>query len=211
MRIILLFGDSILFGKGIERQKSYCSKLAQSLSVQDKYNDIVYNLGTPGESTNELLKRLDFECRARIPNDFPRNLINIILAIGINDAKAIQSPDNVNTLKETFLQNIEKLIKIAQKYTKRIIFLGLAPVNEKLALSASNCYFLNEKIKQYNDVLRDVCLRGKVDFIDMFDTFNKNFDRNFLAEDGIHLNELGHQEIFENLTQYIKINESQTD
>lgn len=66
----------------------------------------VFNLGVGGNTSSDIVKRLDSEASARNPT-------HIIIAVGVND----ESPAEII--------NFEKLVQNAQKYTKNITFVGL--------------------------------------------------------------------------------------
>lgn len=204
MYSILIFGDSITAGRCAEKNKIWVSRLVQFFDKKDKDSIIVYNLGVAGESSKELLKRFDIESRARTIRKSPDDTFLIIIAIGINDSKGINSPDNFNTPKQIFYKNIQKLIKIAKNYTDKLIFVGPTPVDENKTILFDDVYFLNKNIKKYNKDIKIICKNKKVTFVDILkDWSNKNY-RNFLTADGVHSNELGHKKIFEKIIPLIK-------
>jgi len=203
MHKILIFGDSIATGRGIEKSKTWASKLAQYFDAKDKWNTIVYNLCVQGESSTELLKRFTSGCNSRIQSSAPQDKIVIFIAEGINDSKGLNYPENYKTSLETFRKNILKIIKSAKQYTETLIFVGLTPIDEEKTSPVGDNYFLNKSIKKYNNAIKDICKKKKLNFIDVFDNWvNKEFQK-FLLEDGIHLNKLGHQKIFEKIKPFI--------
>lgn len=205
MRKILIFGDSVAAGRGIIKNKSWSSRLAQYFDVKDKWETIVHNLSIPGGSSSELLKRFKVECNSRVQPNLPQDKIIIFIAVGINDSKGLNSPEKLKTPLGDFRKNILKIIDLAKMCTDSLIFVGLTPVDEKKTSPVGNNYFLNKSIKKYNDMIKDICKKKKLIFIDVFDNWvNKDF-RKFLTEDGIHLNKLGHQKIFEKIKPFINL------
>jgi len=208
MNGVLIFGDSIVAGRGTIKDKNWVRRLTQDFYKKDKYNTIVYNLGVPGESTTELLERFITECKARARPRDPGDHFAIILSIGINDTKGVSSSDNPKTPINIFRRNIRKLIKLAKGYTDFIIFVGLMPVDENKTTPIDNNYFLNERVKTYNDVIKNVCEEKRVPFVALLDDWPKEDYRKFLSEDGVHPNELGHQKIYKKvvplLTDHLK-------
>ena len=150
MNIILIFGDSIVVGRGIAKDKSWASRIAQHFDVKNKWNTIVYNLGIPGESTSELLKRFTLECETRIQQHSLRDSVIIVIAEGINDSKGVGFPQSPKTSLKDSRQNTCKLIRSAKKYTERLIFVGLTPIDENKTTTIDGNYFLNSSIKSYN-------------------------------------------------------------
>ena len=192
---ILSFGDSIIFGRGVAKSKSYISRLANFFDAVDRYGFLVFNLGVPGESSQELLERLEEECMVRLESTLNSEVI-ILIAIGINDAKFVDNLNNFKTPIEIFSKNIDAIINLLRRYTKNILFVGLTPVNESQTNHGGASFFLNSNIKKYNDIIRDVCAEKNVYFVEIFNKWISDNYLNLLAEDGIHLNEFGHRKIF---------------
>lgn len=203
MNNILIFGDSISAGKGVNKNKSWPSLLAQNFDNRDKYSTIIYNLSIPGESTNEILLRFSAEVNARYISKSADNSYMIIFAIGINDAKSIGSPNKAITSVNDFNKNIKKLIKLARKYTNRIAFIGLTPVDESKAAQVDTYYFLNKNILNYNNNIKNICVDSKISFIEIARSYAKTNFKRYLANDGIHLNESGHKMIYKKICDFI--------
>jgi acyl-CoA thioesterase-1 len=196
---ILIFGDSISAGRGVDKIKCWVSLLAQFLDTKDKNSILVHNLSIPGDSTNEVIKRFSIEVNARCKKIYPDDRSSIIFEIGINDAKCIGSKDNPVTKLGDFRENIRLLIKNAKKYTDHIIFVGLTLVDENKTAPIDNAYFLNDKIKIYNKVIKNECKKRNIIFVDMIKEWSKVNYSNLLSDDGIHPNEKGHKKIFEKM------------
>lgn len=97
-----------------------------------------------------------------------------------------------------FENNIKKLARLAEEYTNKIIFVGIAPVDNKktnpIPWDKQKCYN-NQYIRQYNEMLRSICTYNNIHFIEIFDKFMKtNYNR--LLDDGLHPNTKGHKKIF---------------
>lgn len=196
---ILIFGDSIAAGRRVEKIKSWPSLLAQLLDAKDKDFTLVHNLSIPGESTNEVIKRFPTEAETRCKKNYPDDRSSIIFAIGINDTKSIDSRDNPVTRLEDFRKNIVFLLESALKHTKHIIFVGPTLVDEQKTAPMDNVYFLNDKVKKYNEVIKEECKKRDVTFLDVAKEWLDSDYINLLSDDGIHPNEKGHQKIFERI------------
>lgn len=185
-RNICIFGDSITWGSSdfeksgwVERLKSYCI---------EKYDDInIYNLGIPGSTTIDLLKRIKNEAIIRKADI-------IIFAIGINDSSYVEDKNNVDKNLQKFNKNILKIIKLSKKIAKQTIFIGLTRVDEKKTeLIDFSCkrFFYNEVIEKYDDEMKDMCIKNKLNYIEM-----KNIVETDDLDDGIHPNSIGHEKIY---------------
>jgi len=183
---ICIFGDSIAWGandyeKGgwVERLKSYCLKNKEDVHV--------YNLGISGDDTDGLFKRFELEAAARDPN-------LIIFAIGINDSHYIENKDNNKVSLNAFEKNISKLAEIAQKFTDKIIFIGLTRVDETKMMPTpwdAGSYYDNQSIEKYDAIVKEFCEKNGLNYISM-----KGVTETADLEDGLHPNSKGHEKMF---------------
>ncbi|MDD4289852.1 MAG: GDSL-type esterase/lipase family protein [Patescibacteria group bacterium] len=189
---ICIFGDSITWGasdfeKGgwVERLKTYCT---------EKYDVNIYNLGIPGDITDNLLKRLKSEAIIRSANI-------IIFAIGINDSSYVENKDNINKYLQKFDKNILRLIKISKKITDKIIFIGLTKVDEKktvlIDFSKKKVYD-NEVIEQFDNAIKNICEKNSLQYIEI-----KKLLNNEDLDDGLHPNSIGHEKMFDAILESV--------
>lgn len=205
MMNILIFGDSIVAGRGVAKSKSWVSLLCQYFDRQDNSNFLIYNLGIPGESTQEILKRTKAESRARNLHRSPADKTLIFFAVGLNDSKGLGSPQNFNTPLDVFNKNLKELIKIAKIFTLAPLFIGPTPVDEKKTAPIDGyTFFLNQNIKLLNDTIKRICNEEQLIFVEIFKEWSKENYKMFLFEDGVHLNVLGHQQIFQKVLPILK-------
>jgi lysophospholipase L1-like esterase len=196
---ILIFGDSISAGRMVDKIKSWPSLLTQFLDTKDKYFTLVHNLSIPGDTTSEVIKRLPVEAEARCKKIYPEDHASIIFSVGINDTKCINHKNNPVTRPRDFRKNIGLLIKSAKEYTDHVIFIGLTLVNEQKTAPMDNVYFLNDKIKTYNEIIKEECLKRHIIFLDIIEDWLISNYLNLLSDDGIHPNEIGHRKIFKKI------------
>ncbi len=193
---ILIFGDSIAAGRRVDKIKSWPSLLTQFLDTKDKDFILVHNLSIPGESTSEIIKRFTVEAGARCKKIYPDDHASIVFAVGINDAKSVNSKDNPITKPDDLRKNIALLLDDADKYTSHIIFVGPTPVDESKTAPMDNVYFLNDKIKMYNKIVNEECQKRNVVFLDIMEDWLALDYLNLLSDDGIHPNEKGHRKTY---------------
>jgi lysophospholipase L1-like esterase/isopentenyldiphosphate isomerase len=185
---ICIFGDSITWGPYLPFRVAWANLLRNHLekSASDLFR--VYDLGVDMDTTRDVLVRMDVEAKARKP-------AIIIFNIGANDSLYRISPENAETSLDEFETNIEKLIEKAQKYTQRILVVGLVKGSDKwttpLIQSTTGKIYTKERTRRYDRKLKEVSERMGVTFADVND---KLTDGDF--DDGLHPNANGHLKMF---------------
>ena len=191
---ILIFGDSITWGAYDPEQGGWATRLRNYFEEQD--NDVaVYNLGISGDTTADLLARIEVEAKSREPN-------LIIFAIGINDAQFIHSTNGLRVSLDEFQQNLAKLLALAKKFTNKVVFVGLTKVDESktapIPWNTAKSY-TNENIERLDNVIKKFCEDTKLKFIPM-ESIVGNDD----LIDGLHPNTKGHIKIFNQMKSEIE-------
>ncbi|MCD6398428.1 MAG: SGNH/GDSL hydrolase family protein [Candidatus Aenigmarchaeota archaeon] len=206
---ILVFGDSVVSDElylGFERWVTKLRKFLNSgMEHLNQEYVSVFNLGIVGETSKDLLERIDTECKAREPNI-------IIVKIGANDSRFNNvTEESIETPVTEFEKNIREIIKICKKYTSKIIFLGNTPVDESKTtptIWSNTEYFTNKTIKKYDEIIRSICKKEDIAYLDIFNMWTKIGYKKLLdEEDGLHPNSEGHQKIFEIVKEFLIKNE----
>lgn len=186
---ICIFGDSITWGAYDPVGGGWATRLRNYFEGSD-YDTDIYNLGVSGDTTDDLINRFEPEVKARHPQ-------LIVIAIGINDSVLVHSKDERRVPVNRFKQNLELLISTAKKYVEDIVFIGLTSIDESLTRPKlrNKDKSLDEKtIKEYNQVIKELCLENNLKFITLQEIIEKED-----LEDGLHPNSQGHQKIFERI------------
>ena len=95
------------------------------------------------------------------------------------------------------------MLNQCKSLTREVFFVGYTPVNESLTTPKMNpfdnsqSYFFNDRIKKFDVVCEEVCEDEKVKFISLFDNASLLDWNNYLALDGLYLNDSGHKWVFE--------------
>ena len=196
---VLVFGDSITYGAW-DKEGGWVQRLRKFLEKKNFF--VVYNLGVSGNDTNDLLERFEFETNQRLKEG---EETVILFAIGTNDSQFLHKESQNRVPIENFKENIRKLIKLARKFSSKIAFVGLTPVDETKTDPIPwdrNKSYKNEFIQKYNQAIKTICNENKISFIEVFEKL-KGKNQNFL-EDGLHPNSNGHQQIFELVKDFFK-------
>lgn len=192
---ILFFGDSITWGAW-DKEGGWVSRIKKFVDEKiiasnfGYYHDI-YNLGISGDKTTELLERFDSEAKNRIDDESETVFVF---------AKGNRTPI------DQFETNLKNLIDKAKKYSNKIVFVGLFPVDDsKLTPPSweSNKSYKSEYVSQYNKAIEQVCHDESIDFVDLYNRF---LDQNYkeLLIDGLHPNTDGHKQISEVVLKFLQ-------
>jgi lysophospholipase L1-like esterase len=205
MTQILIFGDSITYGAW-DKEGGWVQRLRKFLDEKNLTDSdfycLVYNLGVSGNNSEDLLERFEFETKQRLKED---EETIIIFAIGINDSQFVHSKDKHGVPIDKFKDNIQKLISLAQKFSSKIIFVGLTPVDETKTAPIpwnADVSYKNEYIQKYNETIKTICEENKIYFIEIFEKL-KELNYQELLEDGLHPNSEGHKKIFEIVKDFL--------
>lgn len=197
---VLVFGDSIVYGAW-DREGGWVQRLRKFFD-ENREDYLIYNLGISGNTTDDLLKRFEFETEQRLKEE--KETI-FIFAIGMNDSQFVNSEKKLRVSPEKFKENIRKLIALAQKFSSKIIFVGLTPVDERKTTPISwntDKSYKNEYIQKYNKMIKTVCEENKIYFIEIFGKL-KEMNYQELLHDGLHPNSKGHQRIYKFVKEFL--------
>lgn len=206
MAQILVFGDSIAYGAW-DKEGGWVQRLRKFLDEKTLLIPNFCNIDFPqvhnlsvssekGENSDNLLERFEFETNQRLEKSKKHIFI---FAIGKNDSAFNKIKNNFTIPLEKFRENLQKLVKLAKNYSPKIVFIGIATVDElKINLLSwdPGISYKNENIQKYNKIIKSVCKENEVYFVEIFEDWMK-LDYKKLLEDGLHPNSEGHKKIFE--------------
>jgi len=189
---ICIFGDSIVWGKADYDNCGWANFLWKYFTKEGTV--LVYPLGIPGDTTEFLLERFEAEAESR-ESDI------ITFAIGFNDC-CVDKDGNFAVGIDKFRDNLDKLIKQARKFTKKIIFVGLFKVDEAKTLPTGwddTLYYYNKNILEYNSATEATAKDKNCLFVDLMNEISIED-----LDDGLHPNTEGHGKIFEKVKQKVE-------
>lgn len=193
MNSICIFGDSTAWGAWDLEKGGWVNRLWFHVAKRSEENYVeIYNQSIPGGTTDTILAR--FEAEAKI-----RNADAIIFQTGGNDASYEHTPGNYLVPPDKFRSNLEEIIKRAKQITKNIIFMDLKNCDESKTMPVPwiDIYYTNENMIKYSEIMKEVCLKNDVDFLDIITLNTDDFD------DGLHPNANGHEMIFGQVRDFL--------
>ncbi len=213
MAQILIFGDSITDGSS-DSMGGWADRLRQYFWVRNITGDIdndeyywLYNLGISGDLTTDVLKRIEVESIARKVAQRAKGVV-FVFAIGINDS-ALEGTTNPSPHLnvDQFSKNYQSLISFAKKYTDKILCINITPVDEtKTNPIYDNLWYKNDRIQQFNEVIKEVATKNQANFIDIHAPFSEEPNFVKMMIDGLHPNDHGHLWMLEHIKpQVLKI------
>lgn len=159
---------------------------------------MVFPLGIGDETTRNILERFEFETEKRMIWKTTEEIF--IFAIGSNDSTLLTSDE--------FERNVREIIKRARRFSNKIVFLDISPVNEELTMPVpwDDTFFSdNKSIEKFNNILFKITQEESVGFVSLYDDW-KATDYTKLLADGMHPNDAGHEDIFNRVKDFIQKN-----
>ena len=181
MKNVVLFGDS-LFG----RFGRDCI-----LQLEQKTKDtVVYNCAAGGFNTRDGIRRAGFI--AKLHADY------VCLSFGANDSNPFMGQA---VPLEEFAENLATIVESFKG--SRVILFPCPPVYD--ANDREGTKNFNDILARYNQAIKDAAQKTGSIRIDSEAVFGKLFHqgKNYHMEDGLHLNELGYQELIKELARLV--------
>ena len=191
---ICIFGDSVSWGAWDLEKGGWVNRLWFHVAKRDGDNYVeIYNCSVSGGTTDTILERFENEAKVREADA-------LMFQTGGNDASYENKPGNYLVTPDKFKKNLEKIIGWAKKITNNIIFTDLKNCDESKTMPVSwiDIYYTNENIKKYSDIMKKVCQKNNVLFLDIGLLNNEDFD------DGLHPNAIGHEKIFIQVRNFLE-------
>lgn len=173
---ILCIGDSLTYGYGLAKNKSWVSLLGNCLDIE------VINKGINGDTTPSMLNRLYENLIKYKPS------ITFIMG-GTNDLLCGRKISNI-------VDNIEEMILEALSNNSNVV-IGIPPIiiqemAEELFMPSQLYDYCFSSLPKLRTSLIKVCKKHHIKYIDFYNLSLRNIDKNIFI-DGIHLNSLGNK------------------
>lgn len=158
----------------------------------------IYNLGIQGDTTNELLVRINLELQMRRPK-------LIIFQFGSNDLSRDGGEDSPHKVYlEKFKDNVKTLIEIGLKYGEVIVVGSYPFIDSKTRpVYFGDYYYHLYDLVDYMDGVSQICQQMSVPYLDIMNKWIKTDFHKWIDDDGLHANSEGHQRIFEELQNFL--------
>lgn len=193
---VLIFGDSItqgfwdIEGGWVSRIRKHYDQ--QMIDGADNDPPTIFNLGVSGDSSDDVLTRFDNETKARVKEE-----LAFVIAVGVNDARTKAGVNYSDT--DRYKQNLSEILKLAKQYSNKILFVGLTPCVDERSnpVSWGDTGYTTARIKEFDTTLQEFCKEKQLQFVEVFELFEKAEAETELLPDSLHPNDNGHQLIFD--------------
>lgn len=201
MKQIYIFGASTTHGVGGARggwadgiKQAFHQRSFGPAATGEYYE--VYELGIPGQTLPDVQARFVAELEPRrrgVPAE-----IYLVLAVGLNDSKAVDAIDNHLSSPDDFAAALHSFIHLAKDYTSNILCVGLTPVDESKTTprehpgDGSLAYFSNDRIRLFEEVMVRTCDEEGAYTAPLYAAVPDDWQQQYLYADGIHPNDAGH-------------------
>ena len=185
MRICYI-GDSFVNGTGDPGKLGWTGRL--SAISQNKDLDIThYNLGVRRESSEDILKRWESECQARLPKTSQNK---VVFSFGVNDT-VIENGHRRVSLEKSVENARSILLDASKKYN--VIMIGMPPVDDDEH---------NKRIKELDLKFQDLCKELGIPYLSIFNKLYHDaiWREETTMNDGAHPKDKG----YEILASFIK-------
>lgn len=182
---IAVFGDSIVWGEGDTSIGGWVT-LLRNWCEENREDIEVYNLGISGDTSEDLLARVDGEARVRGPDI-------IVFSVGVNDTLYRGEATNTVVPLEKFRKNITALFEKALAQSKHVFALGIGSVDESETMpwESDGSSYNNANLRAYDTEVETVARAHGVGYISLLGCLTSED-----LADGLHPNSQGHQKIF---------------
>jgi lysophospholipase L1-like esterase len=203
MTQVFILGSSMVYGVGgshggwADLIKQYLhEKMYGEGALGEMYE--VYNFGKSGATIDFVKDTFMSQLEA-----YGRDQKTIVLlAVGGNNTKAEEQPDNFVSTPEAYEEEMRGLLASLKQHADGLIFVGSnnyvdeTKTNPKLnPLTGGRSYFTNSRRQQFAGIAKQVCDDLGIALVDV--TVDKEeWLSNYLYKDGLHPNDAGYQLIF---------------
>jgi lysophospholipase L1-like esterase len=208
---IFILGSSSAYGVGAE-SAGWADLLKQWLhlkmygagGVGEKYE--IYNFAQSGATIDFVLANFP----AQLEEYGRGGETIVIVAVGGNNSKAEDRPDNFISTPEEYEKEISELFDLLESGSNKVIAVGGGFVDETKTnpkpnpLTGGKSYFNNKRRKIFGDVTKALCQQKGISFAEV-DVSEDEWIEKYLYKDGLHPNQEGHQLIFESIKYHIGV------
>ncbi|MDC1497055.1 SGNH/GDSL hydrolase family protein [Pelagibacteraceae bacterium] len=196
---ITFFGDSIFTGQGVSIYKGWVTKLASFFDDYSKdlnYEFLITNSSVNGRTTRIALEDMQYQVMSQ-------GVDILVLQFGLNDCNCWATDFGMPRVsKAAYIENLKEIIDRARVAgASKILLNNNHPTSRTKVFMPGTDKTFEDSNKEYSLAVNEVCskLGPHVRFQNIYQSFKDVLSEtklditDFLLEDGLHLNERGHE------------------
>lgn len=192
-----MVGDSIAHGYYDEQDLGFFARLGKKILGSYPGEYVFNNLSQSGDNIADAANRANFEVLSR-------HFDLIIVNIGINDLRRRKD----SNLQLDFSEGIRvmywnRLLDILTATGAKIVVTDLIPVIENRYTNQASLVRYNSDVERYNEIIKEICEIRKINFFARYENWKKR-DLENLYKDATHPNAQGHEQMAEELFDYLQ-------
>lgn len=191
---IAAIGDSFIYGRHDPAGGGWVGRLRASLE-EPEAGSAVFNLGIGGETSRDVLRRMDAELASREPNC-------IIIGVGTNDTRRSAETASLEIDPAETERNLRTLCELAKRKASRVVVASVIPVVEARTRPLDGMYYSNAELRATRSVQEGVARAFGALFLDFWTVIEREAET--IYSDGLHLTGNGHKRLFEHAAPLIR-------
>jgi len=188
---VCAFGDSITYGNTDPILGGWVNRLKVTFALNQKLLGTVFNHGIDGDTSYDLLRRLDAELTHRTCDA-------IVLGVGANDVQLLGDDRHPRLTETEFGDNLTTLVKISRRHVRWVFLLGISRIQAHKCQGGA-IFLTSERVTAFDRRIARVAGETGSHFIPMQELLTDED-----LADGVHPNAEGHRKMSEQVMAYWK-------
>jgi lysophospholipase L1-like esterase len=213
MSKLFFIGDSITAGAWDERGGwanrligQVMAKTMENFKQPGSFYCLPYNLGISGSTVSDNVRSMPAEIAPRTKFDSSNEQIDIVCALGCNDATITVDGAKPLVSQDQFRRDLEEFIVVAKTLAKTVSFIGLIPVDDQLIDSIDDNGKLiaaSERVRLFEQIIHDFTTAHGLAFLPLLAKWHMmgNYQQ-YLIDYG-HPNSAGHALLAEQIGEFL--------
>jgi lysophospholipase L1-like esterase len=186
---VCAFGDSITYGNTDLLLGGWVNRLKVSFAYEQNLLGTVFNHGIGGDTSYDLLRRLDAELTHRTCDA-------VILGVGANDVQLLGDDRHPRLTDAEFGDNLTALVKISRRHARWVFLLGITRIQAHKC-QGRPIFLTSERVTAFDRKIAQVAGDTGAHFIPMQEVLTDED-----LADGVHPNAEGHRKMAEQVMSY---------
>ncbi len=196
-RRIVVAGGSTVYGEGDPEHGGFVAHLRRWHEARAPHANRVFNLGIGGDTVAAMSRRVVSEAEARSPH-------LIILYPGLNDTRRLGSPAAAPETEFALIrEQLAQLIDGCRELCPVVLMSATPPDEAQTTPFLGRWHFLYGDAVVMAGLTKELADEKQLSYFDLFERWADRPDLLELLADGLHLNQDGHRQLSQELSQFL--------